>query len=124
MAAFAAETAAVLVRIEIGCVLHLDVLSHLIINYVPVLAFNVVVYFLIVVPVDVLVLLLPLLGDLLEFCKCVADPILMERLSLRELLQDLVSCGQLAITLSIKAEFRSETRRWDDLDASVLMHFL
>lgn len=120
----AAEAAAVFVGVEVGGVLHLDLLAHLVVDDVPISAFNVVVYVLIVVPVDVLVLLLPLLGDPLEVLKGVADPILMERLSLGELLQDLVSCRQPAITVDVKAEFWFETLRRHNLDTSVLMDLL
>lgn len=44
----AAEAAAILVGIEVGSVLHLDLVADLVVDNVPVLALDMVVYFLVV----------------------------------------------------------------------------
>lgn len=120
----AAEAAAILVGIEVGSVLHLDLVADLVVDNVPVLALDMVVYILVVRPVDVVVLLLPLLSDPLKVLEGVACSILVERLSLRKLLKHLVSRGELAIALDVEAQFRLEAWGRNDLDASVLMRLL
>ena len=72
-------------------VLDLDLVANLVVNDVPVLAFDMIIDFLVVGPVNVLVRLLPLLGDPLKVLERVSSPVLVERLTLSELLQHLIS---------------------------------
>ena len=78
----AAKTTAELAGVKIGCVLDLDFVADLVVDYLPVLALNSLVNLLVVVPVDVLVFALPYFGYFLEVLEGVTVSILVERLAL------------------------------------------
>ena len=68
--------------IEIGSIFNLYIIAILIIDNFPVLAFDFIINLLIIVPINILIFSFALLRNSLKITECVANTILMERLSL------------------------------------------
>lgn len=120
----ASKATAKLACVKIGCVLNLYLVADLVVNNLPILALDSIVHLLVVVPVDVLVLAFSYFGYFLKVLESVTFPILVERLTLSQLLQDLEPCRQASVALNIKTELRLETSWRNNLYAAVLAHFL
>lgn len=83
------EATSELASVEISCVLYLNLITDLVVNNLPVLSLDSVVYLLVVIPVDILIFAFSYFGYLLKVLKGVTFSILVEWLSLSQLLQDL-----------------------------------
>lgn len=119
-----AEATSELPGVEVGGVLYFVLFSDLVLDVVPVLAFDMLENYVIIGPVKVFVLFLLLSCDVLKIFESVSTQILIERHALGQLLEDLVSGRHFLIAVDVERQRGLERFGWNDLDAAVVMRVM
>lgn len=104
-----AKATSISLSIEICCILYFSLLAHLVFDHIPVLAFNLIINFLVTRPVNIIISVFIYQRFLLEVFEFMTIQILVKRNSLRQFLQDLIASRQLHVRLDIKCHGWLET---------------
>ena len=118
---FHAEPTPKLPGVQVSGVFDFIFVTDLVLDVVPVFGLDTFKYFLIVIPVKVLVLFFSTLSNILKIFESMAIQILTKRNTLGQFLKDLIPGWHFAIAVDIKSQRRSERFRRDDLDASMMV---
>lgn len=83
----ASKSAAKFTCIEVSCILNFQIFASLVINDFPILSFNLIINFWVIIPIYVIIFAFSLFGNSLKISKSMTYLILMEWLPLSKLLQ-------------------------------------
>ena len=115
-----AESVAIDPGIEVSSVFDLQVVADLVLDVIPVLLFDLIEDFLVVAPINSLILNFNFFRHFFEVTKAVSVIVLFEWDALAELLEDLVPSRQLDVAIHIESHRWLEAWRWYDLDTTIL----